>query len=231
MRQAPGAIKAKGHPSRALRRRVDATRWWFLRHGEVESPWVGKLIGRTDVGLSPLGRHQAEAVKAYLEDAAIDAVLASPRKRARDTVAPTAAHHGKIVEIRKGLAEMDFGDWDGLGWDEVVANDTDLALSWEQDPVNVAPPSGESVPLFQERIDAELERIRSEFKGRTILMGGHAGTNRAILSNVLKRPYLECFQFAQDYGCLNAVAWTKEGFSQVALLNFVAGPRAEHQGE
>lgn len=210
---------------------MHATRWWFLRHGEVESPWVGKLIGKTDVGLSDLGKHQAEAIKVYLADAQMDAVVTSPRKRAKQTVAPIASGLGQIVVTRPGLAEMDFGAWDGLAWDEVVARDPDLAAAWQADPVGTAPPGGESVPMFQARIEGAIAELQAEFRGRSILVGGHAGTNRAILSHVLKRPYLDCFQFAQDYGCLNAVAWTPEGFAQVALLNFVPGPRATHQGE
>ncbi|HLF16895.1 MAG TPA: histidine phosphatase family protein [Candidatus Thermoplasmatota archaeon] len=211
---------------------MDPTRLWFLRHGEIEERFVGTILGSTDVGLSPLGRHQAEAVKEYLKEAPLDAIVASPLRRARDTVAPLAAARGIPVEVRKGFAEMDFGQWDGLTWEAVKAKDGEKAIAWERDPATVAPPGGESADMFFARIEGELTRLLQEFKGRSVVLGGHSGVNRAILAHILKRPYMDCFAFAQDYGCLNAAGWSAEtGFGQVALVNFVPGPRAKAQGD
>lgn len=211
---------------------MDPTRLWFLRHGEVEARFVGTFLGTTDAALSPLGRHQAEAIKEYLQEAPVDAILASPRRRARDTVAPLAAARGIPVQVRKNLAEMDFGKWEGLTWDQIVQRDRDTATAWEKDPAGVACPGGESCGTFHERVEAELQALQEEWKGRSVVLAGHAGTNRCVLAHVLRKPYVECFAFAQDYGCVNAVGWSPEsGFGQVALVNFVPGPRAERQGD
>ncbi len=211
---------------------MDPTRLWFLRHGEVESPWVGKFIGRTDVGLSPLGHHQAEALKEYLRDAAVDGLVTSPRRRSRDTLSPLAKHLGVKPHIHEGFGEMDFGEWEGLDWSEIVARDGAVAREWEKDPATIPPPGGESGDLFYERIEGALEELRSEFRGRSVVLAAHAGTNRAILAHLLKRPYMDCFVFAQDYGCVNAVGWdSSSGFGQVARVNFVPGPKAQEQGD
>lgn len=210
---------------------MDATRLWFFRHGEVEPPWVGRFIGTTDVGLSPLGRHQAEAINAYLEPAPLDAIVSSPRKRALDTAAPLARAKARTLDVRKGLAEMDFGKWEGLAWEAIVALDADHAKQWEQDAANVAPPNGESANQFATRVADALQEVVDEYKGRSIAMAAHAGTNRGILAAVLGRPYMEMFGFAQDYGCVNAVGWTAgAGFGQVALVNFVPGPPSQQHG-
>lgn len=210
---------------------VVQTRLWFLRHGEVEAPWVGTFIGTKDVGLSDLGRHQGEAIAKYLEDAAIDAIVSSPRKRALDTVAPLARAKAMKLDVRKGLGEMDFGQWEGLAWDAIRQRDPTLAEQWAKDPAAIPCPGGESCDEFFLRVSGELGKILDEYKGRSVVLAGHAGVNRSILGHVLKRPYLDCFAFAQDYGCLNAVGWGAEGFGQVALMNFVPGPRAKHQGD
>lgn len=208
-----------------------ATRLWFCRHGEVEAPWVGAFIGTTDVALSPLGRHQAEAIAAYLEPAPLDAVLSSPRKRALDTIGAVARSKGMKLDVRKGLAEMHFGDWEGKTWEEILALDQDHAKRWEEDPANTAPPGGETANAFAERIATELEAIVDEYKGRSIAVGAHAGSNRGILAAILGRPYMEMFAFAQDYGCVNAVGWLPQGgFGQVALVNFVPGPPSQRHG-
>jgi broad specificity phosphatase PhoE len=210
---------------------MDATRLWFCRHGEVEAPWVGRFIGTTDIGLSPLGRHQAEAIAAYLESAPIDAVVCSPRKRALDTAAPLARAKGLTLDVRMGLAEMDFGKWEGLAWESILALDEDHAKRWEEDASNVAPPGGESAGAFGQRVADALKEVVDQYKGRSICVVSHAGTCRGIMAAVLGRPYMEMFAFAQDYGCVNAVGWSAgSGFGQVALLNFVPGPPSERHG-
>ena len=210
---------------------MDATRLWFCRHGEVEEPWVGRFIGTTDVGLSPLGRHQAEAIAAYLEPAPLDAIVSSPRKRALETSSPIARTKGHKLDVRKGLEEMHFGAWEGKSWEDIVALDADHASRWEQDAANTAPPGGESANEFAARVAAALNELVAEYRGRSIMVGSHAGTNRGILAAILGRPYMETFAFAQDYGCVNAVGWSAgSGFGQVALLNFVPGPPSQRHG-
>lgn len=215
---------------------MQPTRLWFMRHGEVEEHLVGSFVGTTDVNLSALGRHQAEAIAKYLEDAPIDAILCSPRKRALDTVAPLARAKGMKLDIRKGFAEMDFGQWESKFWHDIQGTWPDESRAWALDPGKVACPGGESCNVFAARIHAALDPVLEEFRGRTIALGGHAGTNRAVLAHVLKRPYMDCFAFAQDYGCVNAVAWGGSPYmegdaGQVVLMNFVPGPRAKSQGD
>lgn len=220
-------------PDSGGRRVAHPTRLWFLRHGEVESPWVGRFIGTSDVALSSLGRHQGEAIRAYLEDAPVDAIVSSPRRRALETIAPLAKAKGMKIDVRKPFGEMDYGEWEGLDWEQILARDREFAQKWQADPATLCPPGGESCDLFQQRVSSGVEALADEFRGRSIVLAGHAGTNRAILGHVLRRPFMECFAFAQDYGCLNAVGWSQDvpGFGQVALVNFVPGPRAVHQGE
>jgi len=180
--------------------------------------------------LSPLGRHQAQALAAYLEDAPLDTVLASPLQRARDTATPLAAAHGLRVETRDGLREMAFGDWEGLHWPAIQAADPGFAERWAGDPASIPCPAGESAGDFAVRVHEAFTGILGEFRGRTIAIAAHAGTNRALLSHALGRPYLEMFAFAQDYGCVNAGEWTDE-HGQIAMVNFVPGPRSSQNGD
>lgn len=211
---------------------VAPTRLWFLRHGEPEARFVGAFIGRTDVDLSPLGRHQAQAIAEYLRDARIDAILASPSRRARDTVSPLAAVHGIPVRTVPDFAEMHFGQWEGLHWDAILRRDRGYAEAWQRDPAGSAPGvDGETCQAFQERVASGLGALLEEFRGRSVVLGGHAGTGRAILASILGLPYLQAFTFAQDYGCLNAAAWSGGAAGQVAMVNFVPGPRSASAGE
>jgi broad specificity phosphatase PhoE len=201
-----------------------------MRHGEVEARYVGSFVGRTEVNLSPLGRHQAEAIAAYLEEAPLDAIVSSPRRRALDTAAPLARARGMKLEVRKAFAEMDYGDWEGLFWHQIEERDPEESAAWAADAARPMP-GGESCDGFSLRVREELNRLVEEFRGLTVALFGHAGTNRAVLGAVLERPFRECFAFVQDYGNVNAAAWLPGGGAQVALVNFVPGPRSKESGD
>jgi probable phosphoglycerate mutase len=202
-----------------------------MRHGEVEAPYAGTFVGRTDVNLSALGRHQAEAIAAYLEEAPLDAILTSPRKRALDTAAPLARARGTKLEVRKDFAEMDYGDWETLFWHQIEERFPAETKKWLEDQAGNPMPNGESCDGFAARVRRTLDQVLVEFRGRSIAVFAHAGTNRAILSAALERPYRDCFAFAQDYGNVNAAAWMPDGSVQVALVNFVPGPKSAVAGD
>lgn len=206
------------------------TKVLFCRHGEVETHMVGSFIGRTDTPLSDLGRHQAEAIGAYLGDAPIDAIVSSPLRRALDTAAPLARALGQKLDVRRDFREMDYGDWDGLHWHEIEARSPDFAPRWQADPQGLPCPGGESGQTFQDRVRTALDSLLDEFAGRQIALMGHAGVNRVVLAELLGRRFVDAFVFVQDYGCVNAAAWTDLG-GHVVMVNFVPGPRAQRTGD
>jgi broad specificity phosphatase PhoE len=79
----------------------------LLRHGEVFNP-EGILYGRLPgYRLSDSGVRQAAIVAAFLADADLAAVLASPMQRAQETAAPIAAAHGLEIHTEDRLIEAD----------------------------------------------------------------------------------------------------------------------------
>lgn len=206
------------------------TTLWFIRHGEVASQYVGTFVGSLDVPLSPVGRHQAAAIDVFLQGAGLDAVITSPRQRARETAKPLCEATGIEAEVREAFAEMDFGQWEGLHWDDIAAKDMEFAERWQADPTTLACPGGESAGDFSRRVQDELERLLEEFEGRNVALFAHAGVNRAIMAGVIGIPYMQSFALSQDYGCVNAAGW-QGGLAQVALVNFVPGPRSDLQGD
>lgn len=208
------------------------TRIWFLRHGEVEAPYVGTFTGETDVALSDVGRHQAAALASLLGDAEVDAIVASPRGRALDTAAPFAGARDLRIEVRDDLREMHFGRWETKTWLEIERDDPHGAAGFHVDADIRRFPDGEDTEGFAARVGAAFDDLVDEFRGRAVAVFGHAGTNRVFLSRLTGLPYLRTFVFAQDYGCANAAAWDDEAaHGQVALVNFVPGPRSEAHGD
>src|SRR5262249_60360087 len=82
------------------------------------------------MGLSALGRKQAETLAAFLHRHHFDALYASPMKRVQQTLTPFVANGiPKPINIPE-LREVDFGAWTGLRWDEVESQFGVNPLRW-----------------------------------------------------------------------------------------------------
>ncbi len=71
--------------------------FYLVRHGESENNAAGKY-NTPDAPLSLRGKEQAEEIAARCTKLSIDAVMASPMVRAKDTAAIVAARIGKSIE-------------------------------------------------------------------------------------------------------------------------------------
>lgn len=207
------------------------TRVWFIRHGEVDAPFVGTFLGSTDVPLSEVGKHQGEAIAHFLEPMELDAVLTSPLRRARETGMATAKSLGVEPLTQDWAKEMHFGTWEARSWDDIVSQDPAFAQTWQENPGETPCPDGDTANDYCASVQQGLAETLDEFRGRAVALFAHAGTNRAILSHITGRPYMESFVFAQDYGCVNAAAWDGSGAGQLALMNAVPGPKSESNGD
>jgi probable phosphoglycerate mutase len=76
-----------------------------VRHARPEH--VENAEGAADPALSEVGLVQAERVGEHLADAAIDLIVSSPMRRARQTAAPLAARLGMDPVIVDEVAEYD----------------------------------------------------------------------------------------------------------------------------
>lgn len=120
----------------------------FVRHGETATNRAGRLLGRADPELTEKGRSQAAAVAGALETGPQPlAVVTSPLRRAVETATAIAERFELAVERDERLIEIDYGEWDERGFDEVLEEDM---RRWRTDPT-FAPPGGESLLAVQER--------------------------------------------------------------------------------
>ena len=96
----------------------------LLRHGQTEHTPERRFSGRNELPLSLTGRAEAEAAAARAADLGIEVVVASPLRRTRETAEIVAAALGLPVEFDEDLVELDFGDLEGLTFDEAAARST-----------------------------------------------------------------------------------------------------------
>ncbi|MFG5776144.1 histidine phosphatase family protein [Comamonas sp. J-3] len=150
---------------------------WLQRHAQ---PLVaaGTCYGRSDMAADD--KASAEAAKQLL--AAWQAELPdpltlwhSPLQRceqlalALQALAPELTTH-----VEPALAEMDFGAWEGLRWDDIARSEID---AWTADFWHYAPGGGESLAQMMGRVQTALAAAQTQAAatGRPVLWITHAG--------------------------------------------------------
>lgn len=174
---------------------------YFIRHGETDWNAQGRLQGRRDIGLNARGEAQAKEAGRRLRRLSPDLsaldFVASPLLRARRTMElmrealrlDPFAHH-----VEPDLAELSFGDWEGLTWPEVTARDPVAAAAREADKWGFAPPGGESYAMLAARIAPVFRALE-----RDAVVVSHGGVARAMLHLLCglapeRAPHLDIWQ-------------------------------------
>jgi broad specificity phosphatase PhoE len=196
-----------------------ATRLLLVRHGEVETRYQKKFGGWIDMNLSPNGQRQAKILAAYLSHKTIDAIYASPMKRVQQTLAPMLKIDGHQQTILAGLREIDFGDWTGLGWQEVEARFKFSSHEWLEEIQLRGVPNGETGKTFRKRVEPCLREILGRHPGQNIAIFCHGGVIRMILAILLKLPLPKTNHFDIEYAGITQVALHPH-MAEIELLNF-----------
>src|ERR1700744_997778 len=92
-----------------------------VRHGRTAWNASRRFQGKTDIPLDDEGRSQARALAAHLRDEHFDVALSSDLVRARTTAETILGDRGLPLELTPAFREMQFGLWEGLTWDEIIA--------------------------------------------------------------------------------------------------------------
>ena len=181
------------------------TRLFLLRHGEVESRYHRVFGGRIDMELSPHGHQQARLLADYLRSTSMDAVYVSPMKRAQQTLIPLTPYCRRAPTVLPGLCEVDFGDWTGMGWQQVREQFQVEPFEWLDKLVNATIANAESVQEFRDRVEPCLKQILRAHPGQTVVVICHGGVIRMILAILLDLPLTNTAAFDIEYASLTEV--------------------------
>ena len=197
---------------------VFPTRLFLLRHGEVEERYHRVFGGRIDMELSPKGHDQAKVLAEFLRRRPIDAIYASPMRRAQQTLAPLAGHCPKPAVVKPEFREVDFGDWTGLTWEQVHSQHGISAFFWLDQIHKAAIPNAETGESFRARVEPALRQIVSDHAGQSVAIVCHGGVVRMMLSILLDLPLPRMASFEIDYASLTQVEHHAHA-TEVTLLN------------
>lgn len=194
----------------------------LLRHGETPLTPQKRFSGSggTDPSLSDVGREQAERVAAALaRRGTIQAIVASPLARTRETAGAVAARLGLDVTIDDGLRETDFGAWEGLTFGEVSERYPDDLNAWLADPEAEPTGGGESFAATATRIAATRDKLVAAYAGRTVLLVTHVTPVKTFVRLALGAPPESLFRMELSAASLSAVAYYADGNASVRLFN------------
>jgi probable phosphoglycerate mutase len=155
------------------------TIFYFVRHGESEANVAHRFSGRLDSPLTDVGRRQAEAVADVLKDVAFERIVATPLSRSLDTALAIARRRKMPVDVERDLIEIDVGETTGKAFDEIRG-----VPEWRDDGF-VSWPGGETLEQVLERGLRAMRRLARETPGGTILVIGHGGVTRILVSHFL----------------------------------------------
>jgi probable phosphoglycerate mutase len=194
----------------------------LLRHGETPLTPQKRFSGSggTDPALSAAGREQAHrAAEALARRGTIQAVVASPLTRTRETAAVVATRLGLDVTIEEGLRETDFGAWEGLTFGEVRERYPDDLNAWLADPEARPTGGGESFAETAVRIAAARDKLVAAYAGRTVLLVTHVTPIKMFVRQALGAPPESLFRMELSAASLSAVAYYADGNASVRLFN------------
>jgi broad specificity phosphatase PhoE len=153
---------------------------YLLRHGQTEFNVEGRIQGRLDSELTPLGLRQAEAMAERLAALAPDPrgwrLVASPQLRARRTAEAIARRLCLPVEEEPRLMEIACGDWEGQLRSEVHdgARSDQPTMDWI-----FSAPGGETYDDVMGRVNGWLVGLPAEAE-RKVIAVSHGVTGRLV---------------------------------------------------
>ena len=157
---------------------------------------VGICYGQLDIEVADDFVASASEVRRLLQTA--DSVVTSPLLRASVLADYLATEWQCDCRIDARLQEMDFGEWEGRGWENIPRQALE---SWSEDLLNFCPPGGESAGKMLFRVEQSLSELLA-LPQQHIVVVAHAGTIRAMLALLSDQSLEHIMRWQLDYGAV-----------------------------
>lgn len=194
--------------------------FYFIRHGQTIWNHSGRYQGITDVELSEKGKAQASRLVDYFAEIHLDAIYSSDLIRAIGTAAPLAQSKNMEINQREGLREINFGDWEGLTYDEINARWPGAIEHMYNSVTTVKIQNGQSFMDVQKASAKVLDEIIKKYPDGSVAIVSHGGTIRCMICHLLGLHLDWAWNLKQDNGNVTIVHYYGER-NLLALLNDV----------
>ena len=199
---------------------------YFLRHGETTASRTGGYCGTSDPDLTAAGHQMAEDFAAAYRSLPWTAVFSSPLRRAVATARPLCEAIKIPMQLKDGLKEIAYGQWEGKTPPEVNRQFHDDYVRWLADPGWHAPTGGERGIDISRRSALVLEEIEKTHPTGNVLVISHKATIRIMICSLLG---IDVGRFRDRIGMPVAAISIVEFATHGPLLN-ILGDRTHLRG-
>jgi len=147
------------------------------------------------------------------------AIFCSPMRRTVLTAKPLCECIGIEPQLRDGLKEINYGEWEGKTPEVISREYHDDYIRWSADPAWNAPSGGEMAVRIASRALQVIEEIKQNYTSGNVLVVSHKATIRIILSSLLG---IDVGRFRFRLGCPVASVSIVEFSSHGPLLKVLA---------
>lgn len=159
---------------------------YLVRHGEnpanITHEFSYKLV---DYSLTPKGVLQAQQTAAFLQELPLDAIYASPLKRAYETAQIIAEPHKLPVTTLEGFREVNVGDLELLPPDATTWQWHDRIIAdWFAGKWETTFPNGENFLELRERTRHALREVLGARTNQHIVIAAHGGSITALVRHI-----------------------------------------------
>jgi alpha-ribazole phosphatase len=156
----------------------------MVRHGVLDIEYHGRFMGKTDVGLSAVGRKQSLALAGPLGNLSEAHFIVSPLRRTQETARIALAAAKQSFDIDPALREIDFGSWEGKTFDQISRADSLSVERWSNFDNDFVFPGGEAIASFIQRVRALAGRVADD-PAQTVVVITHGGIIRFLICHYL----------------------------------------------
>jgi probable phosphoglycerate mutase len=177
----------------------DACSLYLVRHGRTAFNIDERYLGALDPPLDEVGLRQAGELIPLLQGR-VDALVCSPKVRARQTAEVLASALALPVHVIGEFAERHVGVYEGLTQEEVRR---DYPALWAQDITRqwqAGPPGGESIRDVFERVAQGLATLQADFAGRSVALIAHGFVAKVIRVLLTEVTWEAFFRYALKNG-------------------------------
>lgn len=160
----------------------------WIRHAQTIWNTQHRTQGRTDTPLDETGLLQAERLAERLKFYRLNAIYSSPLQRALQT----ATLLGRMADVPvipdDRLTEIDFGEWEGLKFDEIAALFPEVFQHWRVHPFTTEIPGAETPGEVLARMRDFFEHINAA-SDDTVAIISHTLPLKLMVAHLIGLPY------------------------------------------
>ena len=143
---------------------------YLARAGATEFDDEQRIVGTLDIPVSVKGRAEIDQLAHDLAEKDIGRIYTSNDTSAKESAKLLGDLLGAKVRVLDDLHNIDFGLWQGLPVSEVRRKHPRLYKQWEECPLGICPPAGETVESVVERLQKPLGKVVKRSRSEPVVL-------------------------------------------------------------